>query len=205
MKRAVTRKLFDYWNALRGARLAPGRDEIEPGAIRACLADTFLLPFDPLRGYPVRLAGSALCTLFGRELKGASFLALWPGNEKERLADLLRSLVREQAGLVAGATGVNAEGDRTGLELILLPLAGRGVHSARLIGALGAIDQPYWTGFRPLQGLTMTELRFVGPLADAGLPRRFVAGRDNPLRGPGFVCYPAAPRRISQIHRGHQG
>ena len=41
MKTAATRKLFAYWNARRGSRLAPERGDIEPGAIREILGDSF--------------------------------------------------------------------------------------------------------------------------------------------------------------------
>ena len=43
MKHSSNRELFEYWNKRRGRRSAPERGEIEPGAIRHVLADTFIL------------------------------------------------------------------------------------------------------------------------------------------------------------------
>ena len=43
MKHAASRELYAYWQEKRGARPAPERTDIEPGAIRAVLADAFIL------------------------------------------------------------------------------------------------------------------------------------------------------------------
>jgi hypothetical protein len=74
MKHPSIRRLFDYWNERRGARLLPRREDIEPEAIRCVLADTFILSFAPTVGHPIRVAGTRVCALFGREIKGEAFL-----------------------------------------------------------------------------------------------------------------------------------
>ena len=51
MKLAASGELFAYWNALRGARSAPERNDVDPGAIRGILADTFVLEFDEERDF----------------------------------------------------------------------------------------------------------------------------------------------------------
>ena len=56
MKHPSIRELFDYWDTRRGRRPAPERGDIEPGAIRRVLADTFILTFDERAGHPFRLA-----------------------------------------------------------------------------------------------------------------------------------------------------
>ena len=70
MKHAASRELYAYWQEKRGARPAPERTDIEPGAIRAVLADAFILALDRGAGHPIRLAGTRMCALFGREIKG---------------------------------------------------------------------------------------------------------------------------------------
>ena len=59
MKQPATRALFEYWDALRGTRPAPERSDIEPGAIRSCLANTFVLAADAAHGHPFRIAGTS--------------------------------------------------------------------------------------------------------------------------------------------------
>jgi len=46
MKHDSTRTVFDYWTERRGDRPAPERSEIDPGAIRHALGDTFMLAAD---------------------------------------------------------------------------------------------------------------------------------------------------------------
>src|SRR4030088_3060881 len=77
IKSGSTSKLFAYWNERRGSRLAPERGDIEPGAIRNVLGDSFIIAFDPEACHPFRLAGRRVCALCGRELKGEAFVQLW--------------------------------------------------------------------------------------------------------------------------------
>ena len=42
MKHAASRELYAYWQEKRGPARAPERTDIEPGAIRAVLADAFV-------------------------------------------------------------------------------------------------------------------------------------------------------------------
>ena len=73
MKHAASRELYAYWEEKRGTRPAPERAEIEPGAIRGVLSDAFILAIDRSAGHPIRLAGTRVCALFDREIKGRSF------------------------------------------------------------------------------------------------------------------------------------
>jgi len=110
MKHASTRELFAYWNGRRGARVAPERAEIDPGAIRTALGDTFLLASAPDGGHTFRLAGTRVCALFGRELKGECFISLWEDADRAAARSLLRIVATEMVGVVAGAAGHSSEG-----------------------------------------------------------------------------------------------
>src|ERR1700728_823423 len=87
MKHAASRELYAYWQELRGRRPAPTRAEIEPGAIRRILSEAFILALDRASGYPFRLAGTRVCALFGRELKGETFLDLWDEPGRRTVGD----------------------------------------------------------------------------------------------------------------------
>lgn len=194
MRQPASRDLFAYWNDLRGDRQAPERGEIDPRAIHTILPHLFLLGQDAAGRYPFRLAGMAVCALFGRELRDTPFVALWPDNAKPAVAALLRGIVEDNIGAVETVTGRNEAGQILELELLLLPLAGRSDECARIIGALSAPLAPYWIGIRPLVTLQPGHPRFVGPAVDRAA-QRLIAGHRNPLQGPGFVVYPADPRR----------
>ncbi len=175
MKHSSTRELFNYWNAQRGSRPAPERSEIEPGAIRRALADTFMLDIDPRRGHPFRIAGTRVCALFGRELKGLSFAGLWAAQGRDEVRDLLASVVSETVGVVAGVSATSGGGAALYLELLpSLPLAQRGGASSRLLGALAPTEPPAWLGAETLRPLTLGMTRYLGspdrPLFGAAIP-----------------------------------
>ncbi len=163
MKHPSTRELFDYWNTRRGGRAAPERSEIEPGAIRRILADTFMLTFDPRAGHPFRIAGTRVCAAFGRELKGAAFTDIWAGASRDEIREVLATVATESVGVVAGAAGRSGGGAALELEFLALPLAHRGGASTRILGALVPTDVPYWLGAETLGPLTLGMPRYLGP------------------------------------------
>src|SRR5471030_2900794 len=105
MKHASTKALFDYWNEKRGTRLAPERADIDPGAIRHALGDTFMLAADFVDQLRFRLSGTRVCALFGREMKGEEFQALWNETSRAQIENLLTVVNEETIGAVAGVTG----------------------------------------------------------------------------------------------------
>jgi hypothetical protein len=179
MKHAASRELYAYWQEKRGTRAAPERTEIEPGAIRGVLADAFVLTLDRKAGFPIRLAGTRLCALFGREIKGESFLDLWASTNRPTLEGLISILSDECIGTVAGATAQNTEGQSLELELLLLPLSIRRPIFARAIGVLAPLKIPSWLGASPLGPLMIGGRRHVGAAIEKRLLPRFVAPRSR--------------------------
>ena len=162
MKHSSNRELFEYWNKRRGRRPAPERGEIEPGAIRHLLADTFILAFETGVGHPFRIAGTRVCALFGRNLKGASFLDLWAAQSRDAVGGLLAIAANESIGAVASVSAASGDDVAHDLELLILPLSHRGHMDARILGALAPTEAPHWLGAGTLGGLTLGTLRYVG-------------------------------------------
>jgi hypothetical protein len=190
MKHAASRELYAYWHEKRGTRAAPERTEIEPGAIRGVLADAFVLTLDRKAGHPVRLAGTRLCALFGREIKGESFLDLWDSTNRPTLEGLLSILSDECIGTVAGATAHSAGGEALELELLLLPLSIRRPIFARAIGVLAPLKIPPWLGASALGPIMIGGRRHVGAAIDKRLLPRFTAPRSR----RGFLVYDGGGR-----------
>ena len=174
MKHAASRALHAYWEVLRGRRPAPQRAEIEPGAIRHVLSKTFIVTLDRSTGYPFRLAGTRVCALFGRELKGESFLSLWDDASRQTVRDLLVILTSETVGTVAGVTAKSTSGEPLDLELLLLPLSAPRPMLARTIGVLAPMRIPEWIGVRPIRDLTLGSRRHVGVGAEKRLLPQFL-------------------------------
>ncbi len=170
MKHRSSAALYAHWNAMRLGEDCPERSEISPAALRHALSDTFILAYDTVLGHPFRLAGTRICTLFGKELRGHAFISLWAEAERRQLARLVGRLADESIGVVAAADGVNTQGDTIGLELLLLPLRHNGRTHQRLIGTLAPSASPYWIGVRPLTSLSLGGERYIEPRSQAPAP-----------------------------------
>lgn len=177
MKHAASRELYAYWEAKRGTRPAPERAEIEPGAIRGVLSDAFILALDRSAGHPVRLAGTRVCALFDREIKGEPFLDLWAATSRSSVGGLFVVLADECTGTVAGVTAQNNHGESIDLELLLLPLGTRRPSFARAIGVLAPLRIPQWLGTSPIGGLTLGNRRHIGAALQKRILPRFMAPR----------------------------
>ncbi len=181
MKHAASRELYAYWQERRGKRAAPERADIEPGAIRQVLSDAFILALDGGAGHPFRLAGTRVCALFGRELKGEPFISLWAAASQPTISDLLAILDDERVGTVAGVTAQSADGEPVDLELLLLPLSASRPSLARTIGILAPLKIPQWLGSSPIGALTLGGRRHIGASVETRLLPRFMAPRRRHL------------------------
>lgn len=162
MKHPSTRALLAYWDNRRGARPAPDRAEINPGDIRHQLGDTFILATDIAGRLRFRLAGTKVCALFGREIKGEVFGALWDAPSRAALETLTTIVTQEQVGTVAGLTGHTDDGALLNLEMLLLPLTDRGHARVRALGLLAPLAPPYWLGATPVTALTLGTIHYLG-------------------------------------------
>lgn len=194
MKHASTRILFNYWNELRGRRPAPARSDIDPAVIRHILGDTLILAADFADEIRFRLAGTRVCALFAREIKGEVFKDLWSAASRRQIEGPLVALTDENIGTVAGVTGHAADGAEAELELLLLPLAHAGPARIRALGVLAPLVQPYWLGEQPVVGLELRTLRHIGGQASEIAVPSFGhmhsgPGQENRRVRHGFLVY----------------
>jgi len=164
MQKTSTRTLYDYWNSIRGARSAPDRKDIDPTRIRDALANTFILELDESGDkFSFRLAGSHLCTSYCRELKGRSFSALWHERDGDAMETLLRAVTEDHAVALVTFQGTTALHTKVSFETILMPLRHNGSTHTRLLGAMTALEEPYWLGVQPVLEQRITGLRLLWP------------------------------------------
>ena len=162
MRQQESIDLFQYWNRLRDGRTAPRRTEVEPADIKALLGDTFILESDSRERPIFRLAGTRLCAMHGRELKGFAFASLWRQRDQSMVSRLLGGVFRDKSVVIATFTGRTA-GERTiDLELLLLPLEG-GSDTPRALGIVSPMTRPYWLGADPLSESSLETVRVVDP------------------------------------------
>ena len=169
MKHATTRELFDCWDALRGDEIAPSRDALSPDPIRHLLGDMFLLSAQHDETFPIRVAGTRLCALAGRDIKGQDFLGLWDEESRHELFDLLTVATEENIATVAGANLRQGDPSRQSshppryLELLLLPfLADPAAAHPSVAGSLVPLTAAAPGPSVSLSDLTLTSWRHLG-------------------------------------------
>lgn len=162
MKTGGSIQLFQYWNRLRNGRAAPKRTEIEPADIKSLLADTFILEKDARGEAVFRLAGTRLCAVYGRELKGFSFPSLWMPKDQQMVGRLAHSAFLAKSVVVIAFDGLSRNRRINAFELLLLPLDG-GSENPRSLGAVTALERPFWLGADPIAENHISSLRVVDP------------------------------------------
>lgn len=172
MKHDWTADLLTYWDRLRGTRAAPDRRDINPRDLSGKLPNIFILRSDnediiheELAGIPrarqwqFRLAGTRLCTVYGRELRNTRFLSLWHEDVRSWLAEQLHLSGMDYRPLRLEHTSLTLNEKSCHFETLLLPLH-ESDGSLAWIGSMVALDQPLWLGSEPLisnyMGLTST-------------------------------------------------
>jgi hypothetical protein len=145
MKHPSSREFFAYWDAKRGDARAPDRSEIEPGAVRELLGDIFVLSYDNDAGYPFRVAGTRVSALLGRDLKDASFSALFTEDGRREIEDIITYVAEEMLPAIAGVTAASEDGKTAHLELLLLPFNNRAHAPISLTGLLAPFEDDLGT------------------------------------------------------------
>lgn len=161
MRHKHSLELYQYWTSKCAGRPAPSRSDIEPGDIRTLLPSVFICELSDTNQLSFRLAGTGLCNLYGRELKGCQFGELW-------LDSGIRNANRTGTAVASGATpavlsldALSQSGRVLHAEMLMLPVFGPTGEHDRLIGLISVFDPPYWIGHDPIAGLSTTGIRFL--------------------------------------------
>ncbi|MBW3098213.1 PAS domain-containing protein [Pseudohoeflea coraliihabitans] len=166
MRHANSLALLTYWNRRRGNRPYPLRSEIEPGDIARLLPHVFIgerstaQPGRPR--YTFRLAGTAICTLAGGELKGTAVSGLWLSENQRNITSILDA-AGNGTPVVLALDGLSEDARVLKAEAVILPLGGLDGRSERLLGCISVFSPPYWIGHDVLAGFATTGMRFLDP------------------------------------------
>jgi hypothetical protein len=194
MQQPTSRQLYAYWDRVRNGRVAPRRFEIEPAKIAALLPETFIAECAGLLGYRFRLAGTKICEQFGRELRGADVLSLWEAHDRDAVASLLCNVFTDAAVGHCVFRAYSGTDRQASFELILLPLIHNGETINRVLGAITAIEPPFWVGAEPLLRQEIVELHLHWP-----------DGAPPPAAGSGAEIVRLARRRFRVFEGGLTG
>ncbi len=162
MRHKTSKKIFTYWNNLRGARTAPERTEIEPSDIRDILDDTFILEVDHLyRTISFRLAGTKLCSSYGRELKSVGYLGLWDEVDNLKIFDAVKQVYEYSKPMVIAHIAETENKQFLEYETLLLPLSNGSSQTVRILGTAAPTKNPSWIGIDPVINNRIKSVRSV--------------------------------------------
>lgn len=164
MKLPTTRGLYDYWNAVRGARLAPRRYEIEPSQIVPFLSETIILEKPNTEECRVRVAGTQIGEWLGQDIRGELFFDLWRPEDRVVLMDNVTSMCAH------GGVGLfefevqerDTDCAVASFEMLLLPLTHLGEDIERVLGSVSIVEDKMFCGDMSL-GLSLTHNEIVWP------------------------------------------
>jgi len=165
MKSNAAKMLYNYWNEIRGSRIAPRRFEIEPTSIAGILPETFILEYSNPQSVEFRLSGTQVCDLFAQEFRGKSIYSLWGDEDREILHDGILSIVENGSILLIEADGVKQSGSEISVEMIMMPLVHSGENINRIIGTISAsaYDPNVVTRLDPITSLYIRNSRQIWP------------------------------------------
>ena len=172
MKHKTIQTLYRYWNELRAGRMAPRRLEIEPSRISSLLAETFMLERTAPATYSYRLAGTRLCEIFGKELRGTNLLAGWNKADQAILTRSLATTCEQGAVTLLSLEGRADKTRAVQLEAVFLPLTHADNTVSRVIGAMGVMASPAWLTYEPLVATHLIRHEHIWP---DGRPRAVIA------------------------------
>jgi hypothetical protein len=132
-----SRKLFRFWETMRAEKAAPGRDELDLKKIRELVPNLFIAEYAPRSGlYRWRLAGTAICELFRRELTGNNMLADWDSFEADTISRFLASTIASRQPCILRFRLQTDRAQIIGAELAGFPMISADAKSTQIFGGL---------------------------------------------------------------------
>ncbi|MFS2326916.1 PAS domain-containing protein [Brucella sp. H1_1004] len=166
MKNRSTIAIFSEWQRLAlsqsGSLQAPSRESIQPRKLGRHLSDLFFLEEDETGQLIFRLAGTRICTLFGRELKTTHFLGLWPERNRPALHELTRNINEFLVPALSHNDGISLSGRSLSFEMLLAPLSISDDGRLNLLGSISVLNDIAWAGADPI---VLGNLNRIEPLA----------------------------------------
>lgn len=202
MQHVTSKRLFQYWDHVRGTRRAPRRFEIEPSAIAELLPETFIAEHNSPEHYYFRLAGTQITHKFGRELRATNFLDFWSSEDLEGVKNLMNCVVQDAAIGVMRFRAATETGDSADFEITMLPLVHSGEDITRLLGNISPTSRCHGLGMAPLKHFALRDIEMVWPdfLPDFMLAEGH--GAEPDVLTPQYSRIVRSDRRCFRVYEG---
>lgn len=167
MKHQSTIAIFSEWqrlafNAGQSSFSVPQRTAIEPRKLGRHLADLFIVESPAsIDDVAFRIAGTKICTLYGRELNTTLFQSLWPERDRPALFEMIEAVYRLGVPALSHHQGITLASRCVNLEMLLAPLV-RNDSQICLLGSLVAFDPQAGSAYDPI---VINHLQAIEPIA----------------------------------------
>ena len=198
MRHKDTIRLYQYWNELRAGRPAPDRSEVSPAALGSLLASVMLLDRNGNDEAIFRIAGSKLCALKCRELRGEALAAMFIPADRRSVSRIVNSVARDHTVAVLETEARSTRGRTVTVEIALLPLEG---DKTGILGIASPSSTPVWLGTEAVE-LDLRGIRFINP--ETGLlflQNRPSVSLNDHKNAPGY----GKTRSLSVVSGGDRG
>ena len=205
MRQKTSTEIFTYWEQLRGNADAPLRNLIQPSAVRHILPQLFILESVPNEAPRFRLAGTAICSFMGRELRGESFATLWAGSQPDDPVRIAAGVMAHVVPALINATGYSISGRNIAFEMVLMPVRSAGDVCDRLLGCLTPVAPASWLGSERLEFLALdrSSLLYERPARRVELPMYYPEPADLVSRHDGAGLGELMRRALNPKAAGH--
>jgi hypothetical protein len=157
-----SRQLFRFWEWVRAEKAAPFRDDLDLKRIRHLMPNLFLGEHDGKTGmFRWRLAGTAVCQLFDRELTGTNMLEGWDGFEADVIARFLHGTISAQQPCLLRFRLHTGHKELIGAELAGFPVVSADGRTIHMFGGVFTFHQPSPLGHAPITRLELTAARTI--------------------------------------------
>lgn len=156
-----SRALFSFWEATRGAESAPRRDALDLKKIGGLVPNLYIIEPDRKGGgFRWRLAGTAVCNLYRRELTGTDALLGWDNFETDVIRRLLGGVIHSLQPCLLRFRLFTDLGELIGAELIGLPIRANdgGIH---VFGGVFPFRETQSLGHRSVTAIELSGARSI--------------------------------------------
>lgn len=145
-------ELFAYWSSLRVETRVPPRERLDPADMKRLLPTVSLIevPLGEPNDYRVRLAGTGLYNVYGREITGRRFSEIYNTSAAEYWRYELGRVVKDRRPGVGVHNLAWRGASHLSLIWIRLPLATKGAEVDMILGYDAVVGLgPMQSGIRP--------------------------------------------------------
>jgi hypothetical protein len=157
-----SRTLFRYWETARAERPAPARSELNLREISALVPNLFIIEHHAATAaLRWRLAGTALCQIFRRELTGTSVLSGWDAFEADILRRFLMSVADTYQPAILRFRLHTDLGHEIGTELAAFPIIASDGATTHVFGGMFAFRDVAPLDYSAIRHMDISAARLI--------------------------------------------